>query len=290
MFVDIDPHTYNIDPADIAAAVSERTRAIIPVHLYGQCADMDPIMNVAREANLFVIEDAAQAIGAEYKGRRAGSIGHLGCLSFFPSKNLGGIGDGGMVVTNDPDLADRVKLLRTHGYRPKYYNKVVGGNFRLDPIQASVLWVKLAHLDRWSDARSRNAEAYRRLLREAGLVIKDWDGGSLAGRPGLVLPADPGDGRHVYNQFVIRTGCRDALMAHLKNRGIGTEVYYPIPMHLQECFAGLGYKAGNFPASERAADETLALPIYPELTDSMMGMVVAALTNFDATSPRKSNP
>ena len=290
VFVDIDPRTYNIDPAGIPAAVTKRTRAIIPVHLYGQIADMDPIMNVAREANLFVVEDAAQAIGAEYKGHRAGSIGHLGCLSFFPSKNLGGFGDGGMVVNNDPELADRIKLLRTHGYRPKYYNKVVGGNFRLDAIQAAVLWVKLVHLDRWSEARSRNAEAYRRLLREAGLVIEDWDGGPLAGRPGLVLPTDPEVGRHVYNQFVIRTGCRDALMAHLKDRGVGTEVYYPIPMHLQECFAGLGYKAGDFPACERAADETLALPIYPELTYSMMGMVVAALSNFDATSRRKSNP
>jgi len=278
VFVDIDPHTYNIDPAGIAAAVSERTRAIIPVHLYGQCADMDPIMNVAREANLFVIEDAAQAIGAEYKGRRAGSIGHLGCLSFFPSKNLGGIGDGGMVVTNDPDLADRVKLLRTHGYRPKYYNKVVGGNFRLDPIQAAVLRVKLKYLDGWTEARQRNADTYRRLLREAGVVLGDWDGGPLTDRSGLVLPVDAGYGRHIYNQFVIRTGHRNALMAHLKDRKIGTEIYYPVPMHVQECFADLGYKKGDFPISERAADETLALPVYSELTGSQLDGVVAAVS------------
>ncbi len=281
VFVDIDPHTYNIDPAGIAVAISERTRAIIPVHLYGQCADMDPIMAIARETNLFVIEDAAQAIGAEYKGRRAGSIGHLGCLSFFPSKNLGGIGDGGMVVTNDPDLADRVKLLRTHGYRPKYYNKVVGGNFRLDPIQAAVLRVKLQYLDSWTEGRQRNANTYRRSLREAGVALSDWDGGPLTERSGLVLPFDARYGRHVYNQFVIRTGQRDALMAHLKDRKIGSEIYYPVPLHLQECFSSLGYRRGNFRWSERAAAETLALPIFPELTTPMIDEVVTALTDID---------
>jgi len=281
VFVDIDPHTYNIDSARIEAAITERTRAIVPVHLYGQCADMAPIMAIAREANLFVIEDAAQAIGAEYKGRRAGSIGHLGCLSFFPSKNLGGIGDGGMVVTNDPDLADRVKLLRTHGYRPKYYNKVVGGNFRLDPIQAVVLRVKLHYLDGWTEGRQRNADTYRRLLREAGVVLDDWDGGPLTEHSGMVLPVDAGYGRHIYNQFVVRTGQRNALMAHLKDCKIGTEVYYPVPMHLQECFSDLGYRRGNFPASERAADETLALPIFPELTNPMIDGVVTALADTD---------
>jgi len=282
VFADIDPGTYNIDPAHIAAAITGRTRAIIPVHLYGQVADMDPIMAIAKEAGLVVIEDAAQAIGAEYKRRRAGSIGHLGCLSFFPSKNLGGFGDGGMVVTNNPDLADRIKLLRTHGYRPKYHNKVVGGNFRLDSIQAAVLRVKLKYLDGWTESRRRNAETYRRLLQEAGLVLDGWDGGPLDGRGGFVLPHDAGYGHHIYNQFIIRADRRDELMAHLKDYKIGTEVYYPVPMHLQECFAGLGYERGHFPASERAADETFALPIYPELTEPMMALVVAALADFNA--------
>jgi len=280
VFVDIDPRTFNIDPAQIAAAVNKRTRAIIPVHLYGQVADMDPIMNVASEAKLFVIEDAAQAIGAEYKGRRAGSIGHLGCLSFFPSKNLGGIGDGGMVVTNDPDLANRVRLLRTHGYRPKYYNKVIGGNFRLDAIQAAVLQVKLNYLDGWTEARERNADTYRRLLREAGVVLGDSDGGSLTNRSGLVLPVDAGYGRHIYNQFVIRSGSRDAMMARLKDRKIGSEIYYPVPMHLQECFVDLGYKKGDYTVSEQAANETLALPIYPELSRLAIGVVVSALSDI----------
>jgi len=282
VFVDIDPRTYNIDPAHIAAVITGRTRAIIPVHLYGQVADMDPIMAIAQEAGLIVVEDAAQAIGAEYKGRRAGSIGHLGCLSFFPSKNLGGYGDGGMVVTNDPALADRIKLLRTQGYRPKYYNKVVGGNFRLDPIQAAVLRVKLNYLDGWTEARRRNADTYRQLLREAGVVVDDWDGGPLTDRSGLVLPEDAGYGRHIYNQFVIRAGQRNALMAHLKDRKIGTEVYYPVPMHVQECFAGLGYARGDFPASERAADETLALPIYPEIKVEQQRAVVSAIRQFKA--------
>jgi len=288
VFVDIDPWTYNIDPAKIAAAITKRTRAIIPVHLYGQVADMDPIMAIAQEAGLIVIEDAAQAIGAGYRGRRAGSIGHLGCLSFFPSKNLGGYGDGGMVVTNDHNLADRIKLLRTHGYRPKYYNKVVGGNFRLDEIQAAVLRVKLRHLDDWTEARQSNAESYRRRLREAGLVIPTWNGRSLRGRRGLVLPEDSGNGRHIYNQFVIRTGRRERMFKYLNDNKIGTEVYYPVPLHLQECFAGLGYKKGNFEASERAADETLALPIYPELTESMMRTVISNLENFHAPSSIES--
>jgi dTDP-4-amino-4,6-dideoxygalactose transaminase len=282
VFADIDPGTYNIDPARIAAAITGRTRAIIPVHLYGQVADMDPIMAIAREAGLIVVEDAAQAIGAEYEGRRAGSIGQLGCLSFFPSKNLGGYGDGGMVVTNDPALADRIKLLRTHGYRPKYYNKVIGGNFRLDPIQAAVLRVKLKYLDGWTEARQRNADTYRQLLQEAGVVLGDWDGGPLTDRSGLALPVDAGSGRHIYNQFVIRAGQRNALMAHLKDRKIGTEIYYPVPMHLQECFADLGYEKGGFPNSERAANETLALPVYPELTDAMIVGVVDALVEFTA--------
>ena len=266
VFVDIDPLTYNIDPAGIEAAITPRTKAILPVHLYGQMADMDPIMEIARRHNLIVIEDAAQAIGAEYKGQRAGSIGQLGCLSFFPSKNLGGFGDGGMVVTNDAALADKVKLLRGHGARPKYHHK--GGNFRLDALQAAVLRVKLKYLDGWSAARQRNAACYRQLFAEAGVEVG--------------LPYDAGYGRHIYNQFVIRSERRDALMTYLKAQEIGTEVYYPVPMHMQECFVGLAYKAGDFPASEAAALETLAIPVYPELSQVQQGLVVEAIAEFGA--------
>lgn len=266
VFVDIDPATYNIDPAGIEAAITPRTKAILPVHLFGQMADMDPILAIAERHGLYVIEDAAQAIGAEYKGRRAGSIGHLGCFSFFPSKNLGGFGDGGMVVTNDPGLADKVRLLRGHGARPKYYHKVVGGNFRLDALQAAVLRVKLKYLDEWTAARQRNAERYRRLFTEAGVEIG--------------LPHDAGYGRHIYNQFVIRSKRRDALMAYLKAQQIGTEIYYPVPMHLQECFAELGYRKGDFPASEQAALETLAIPVYPELSEGAQQAVVKNIQRF----------
>lgn len=297
VFVDIDSLTYNIDPTRIEGAITERTRAIIPVHLYGQMAEMDPIMEIANRRNLYVIEDAAQAIGSEYKGRRAGSIGHFGCFSFFPSKNLGGFGDGGLVTAQDAKLADTVKLLRNHGYRPKYYNKVVGGNFRLDAIQAAVLRVKLKYLDQWTEARQRNAAIYRELFSRAELVINpasvsatSAEGSTvrLAGndaRPlseisGVVLPTEAIERRHIYNQFVIRSGRRDALMAHLKERKIGTEVYYPVPMHLQECFADLEYSAGDMPASECAANETLALPIYPEMTEEMLQTVVGAVNDF----------
>jgi dTDP-4-amino-4,6-dideoxygalactose transaminase len=301
VFVDIDPLTYNIDPAQIEAAITERTRAIIPVHLYGQMTGMDPIMEIASRHNLYVIEDAAQAIGAEENGRRAGSIGHFGCFSFFPSKNLGGFGDGGMVTTNDPKLADMVKLLRNHGYRPKYYNKVVGGNFRLDAIQAAVLRVKLKYLDAWTAARQRNAAHYRDLFNEAGLAIdpsavnynsaqgsavKTVEGKSvpLSATSGVVLPTEAPNVRHIYNQFVIRSGRRDELMRHLKERKIGTEIYYPVPMHMQECFAELNHKAGDFPLSESAAHETLALPIYPELTEEQLSSVVNAITEFYETT------
>ena len=273
IFVDIDPHTYNLDPGRIEGAITPRTRAIIPVHLYGQTADMDRILELARARNLLVIEDAAQAIGAEYKGRRAGSMGHLGCLSFFPSKNLGGFGDGGMVVTSDAALADRLKLLRNHGYRPKYYNRLVGGNFRLDAIQAAVLRVKLRYLDQWTAARQRNAATYRELL-----AVHPFTAAGHARR--VVPPYDAGYGRHIYNQFVIRLDARDALLAFLKERQIGSEVYYPVPMHLQECFVDLGYGIGDFPHSEAAAAETLAIPIHPELTDEMIGAVMAALEEF----------
>ncbi len=267
VFVDIHPLTYNIDPDQIEAAITAHTRVIMPVHLYGQMAEMDPIMDLAQRYSLYVIEDAAQAIGAEYRGRRAGSIGHLGCFSFFPSKNLGGFGDGGMVTSNDPLLADRVTLLRGHGARPKYYHQAIGGNFRLDAIQAAVLRVKLTYLDRWTSARQRNAETYRRLLAEAGADV--------------TLPYAAPHGRHIYNQFVIRSSRRDALMAHLRARQIGHEVYYPVPLHLQECFSDLGYRPGDCCASEAAAQESLAIPIFPELTAEEIDQVARAIADFD---------
>jgi dTDP-4-amino-4,6-dideoxygalactose transaminase len=275
VFVDIDPTTFNIDPATIELAITKKTRAIIPVHLFGQMADMDQILKLARQHKLYVIEDAAQAIGAEYHGKRAGSIGDFGCFSFFPSKNLGGFGDGGMVTTNDPDLATRVKLLRNHGYNPKYYNKVVGGNFRLDAIQAAVLKVKLEYLDSWTQGRQRNADHYRQLFQKAGLAVT-----SQPDRAHIVLPSESNDCRHIYNQFVIRTGGRDQLLTYLKEHNIGAEIYYPVPLHQQECFAELGYKPGQLPVSECAARETIALPIYPELTNKMIESVVASITDF----------
>lgn len=267
VFVDIDPQSYNIDPAGIEAAITAKTKAIIPVHLYGQMAEMNPIMEIAQKHNLYVIEDAAQAIGSEYHGRRAGAIGHLGCFSFFPSKNLGGFGDGGMVTANDPALAEKVRRLRNHGYRQKYFSQDVGGNFRLDAIQAAVLRVKLPHLDDWTAGRQRNAQTYRRLFAAAGLSQ-------------IGLPAELPHRRHIYNQFVIRCPQRDELMDFLKQRKIGSEIYYPQPLHLQECFANLGYKPGDYPESERAAAETLALPIYPELTEAMQEIVANTIAEF----------
>jgi dTDP-4-amino-4,6-dideoxygalactose transaminase len=266
VFVDISPSDYNIRPDLIDAAVTDRTRAIIPVHLYGQMADMDPITEIARRHNLVIIEDAAQAIGAEYKGRRAGSIGHFGCFSFFPSKNLGGFGDGGMITTNDAALAHKAKLLRNHGAEPKYYHKLVGGNFRLDALQAAILRVKLKYLDGWTAGRQRNAERYRRLFVEGGLTSAN-----------IVLPIEAPKRRHIYNQFVIRTDRRDAVITMLKDRKIGHEIYYPVPLHLQECFAACSYRPGDLPDSEQAARETLALPIYPELTEDMQAAVVDAV-------------
>ena len=277
VFADIDPRTYNIDPALVEARITPRSRAIMPVHLFGQCADMDPILDIARRHRLVVIEDAAQAIGAEYRGRRAGSLGHYGALSFFPSKNLGAAGDAGMGVTNAAHRAERVRVLRAHGSKPKYYHQLIGGNFRLDPIQAAIITVKLRHLDAWTAARQANAARYRRLF--AALLPSPAErGGGREGRPaggdaqwsggdGLVqLPHEHADRRHIYNQFIIRTPRRDELQAHLKQHGVGTEVYYPVPMHLQQCFASLGYGEGDMPESESAARQTLALPIYPELT------------------------
>jgi dTDP-4-amino-4,6-dideoxygalactose transaminase len=270
VFVDVEPATLNLDPSRLAAAVSERTRAIMPVHLYGQMAEMGPILDIARRHGLPVIEDAAQAIGAEEGGRRAGSFGRYGAFSFFPSKNLGAAGDAGMVVTDDAELAARLRVLRVHGAEPKYYHRLVGGNFRLDALQAAVLNVKLRHLDDWTAGRRANAATYRRLFRDAGLVVAPGDD-----RPdGVVLPTERPGVRHVYNQFVVRTRRRDELRAHLQENGVGCEVYYPVPFHLQECFAHLGYSRGDFPAAECAATHTLALPIYPELSEEQMARVV----------------
>ncbi|MGE3818186.1 MAG: DegT/DnrJ/EryC1/StrS family aminotransferase [Isosphaeraceae bacterium] len=277
VFVDIDPVTYNLDPSAIAGVLGSKTRAVMPVHLYGQSSDMGPILALARSHHLVVVEDAAQAIGAEYQGRRAGSLGQYGCLSFFPSKNLGGYGDGGMVLTDDPEIADRLRLYRNHGFRPKYHNRVVGGNFRLDAIQAAVLRVKLKRLDAWSEARRRNAETYRQLFAEAG--IDDPASG------GVGLPTEAPNGKHVYNQFVIRVPRRDRVIQTLRDRGVGCEIYYPVPLHLQECFVGLGYRQGDFPESERAAAETIALPIYPELTRDQQSTVVAAVAEGLQRSP-----
>jgi dTDP-4-amino-4,6-dideoxygalactose transaminase len=273
VFVDIDPATYNLDPSQIFSKVTGRTRAIIPVHLYGQMADMDAVMRVANARSLVVIEDAAQAIGAEYKGNRAGSIGHYGCFSFFPSKNLGCAGDGGMVVTNDSQRAEKVRILRGHGSKPKYHHKIIGGNFRLDAIQAAIVSAKLPYLDQWTAARQRNARRYNQLFSETGLPI--------------VLPGVVTD-RHIFNQYVIRVLGRDELQAHLHKNGVGTEVYYPVPMHLQECFAYLGHSVGAFPESERAAKETLALPIHPELTESQARFVVECTVEFfNSNRPRE---
>jgi len=270
VFVDIDPSTYNIDPPQIRSKITEKTRAIIPVHLYGQMGDMDALMAVADEHGLVVIEDAAQAIGAEQKGRRAGSIGHYGCFSFFPSKNLGAAGDAGMIVTNDGKRAERLRCLRSHGSRPKYYHQIIGGNFRLDALQAAIVSAKLPYLDGWTAARQRNAKRYDQRLGEVDLPI---------GLPAVVTD------RHIFNQYVIRVSDRDKLQAHLKRNGVGTEVYYPVPLHLQECFAYLGYTEGSFPESERAAKETLALPVYPELTDSQAQFVASCVREFFACDP-----
>lgn len=280
VFVDIDPGTYTINPAAIEAVITDQTRAIMPVHLYGQMADMDPIMDIARRHHLYVIEDAAQAIGAEYYTRRAGSIGHLGCFSFFPSKNLGGVGDAGMVTTQDPQLADRLYLLRNHGHRPKYYNKLIGGNFRLDAIQAAVLRVKLRYLDQWTRARQGNAATYQHLFAEAGSSVVDFKDGARFPEQGILLPVETAGRRHIYNQFVMRSARRDALLTYLRSRGVGTEVYYPVPLHLQECFVDWGYEKGDFPMSECASAQTLALPIYPELTKPMQMVVVNTIADF----------
>ena len=281
VFVDIDPVSFNLCADQIAAKVTPRTRAIIPVHLFGQSADMAPVMEIAEAHGLIVIEDAAQAIGAEYRGQRLGSIGHYGCFSFYPSKNLAGAGDGGMIVTNDEARAEHLRILRAHGSQPKYHHRLIGGNFRLDAVQAAVVSVKLRHLDGWTAQRIANAQRYDRLFRDSPLSVVDTAAWTKArhrdDRCDVVLPEATG-GRHVFNQYVVRVPGRDRVRAGLAARGVGTEVYYPVPMHLQQCFASLGHAPGDFPESESAALETLALPIYPELGDDQAAYVVQALT------------
>lgn len=267
VLVDIDPVTYNLDPKAVAAAITPRTKAIIPVHLYGQCADMDEIMATATKAGVAVIEDACQSIGATYKGTQAGAIGTTGCFSFFPSKNLGAFGDGGLVTATDEAIGKRIKLLRGHGAERRYYHQQVGGNFRLDELQSAVLRVKLPHLDAWTKGRQRNAARYRALFSARGLDTVE----------GVVLPTERSDRNHIYNQFVVRLPKRDAVKAHLQASGIGCEVYYPVPFHLQECFRHLGYAQGAFPEAEAAANTSLALPIYGELTEAQQAEVVDAI-------------
>jgi dTDP-4-amino-4,6-dideoxygalactose transaminase len=279
VFADIDPATYNLDPAQIESKITPKTRAIIPVHLYGQMADMDALLTIAAKHGLVVIEDAAQAIGAEHKGRRAGSLGHYGCLSFFPSKNLGAAGDAGMVVTNDSKRAETLMRLRAHGSKPKYYHKVVGGNFRLDALQAAIVTAKLKHLDAWTLSRQRNARRYDELFANSGVPVADSSRYASNGASSLFLPRVATD-RHIFNQYVIRTTRRDDLKTMLQNKGVSTEIYYPVPMHLQECFSSLGYQTGAFPQSEGAAKETLALPIYPELTEEQVRYVVQCVRDF----------
>ncbi|MBN1884720.1 MAG: DegT/DnrJ/EryC1/StrS family aminotransferase [Candidatus Krumholzibacteriota bacterium] len=265
VFADIDPATCNVDPSAVAAKLNDRTRAVIVVHLYGQPAEMDPILDAAASRNIPVVEDACQAIGAEYKGRRAGSMGAAGCFSFFPSKNLGGAGDGGMITTGDDDLADRLAVLRNHGARRRYFHDEVGVNSRLDALQAAVLLAKIGRLDGWNDARRRNAARYT----EAFSAVEGV-------RPLAVSP----DVRHIFHQYVVRASRRDELKAHLDGAGVGCEIYYPVPLHLQTCFSKLGCSPGDFPEAERAAAETLALPIYPELPDAARERVIGEIAAF----------
>jgi dTDP-4-amino-4,6-dideoxygalactose transaminase len=276
VFADIDPVTFNLSPAsvkDVITAMDDsrknRLKAIVPVHLYGQCADMDGLLEIAKAHNLSVIEDAAQAIGSIYKGRRAGAMGDYGCFSFFPSKNLGAFGDGGIVTACDQERYDRLKIMRVHGGHPKYYHHVIGGNFRLDAIQAAVVNIKLKYLDEWTEGRQRNAGIYRHLFADAGLTEV------------VSLPEEVEE-RHIYNQFIIRVSAenRDELREHLSESSVGSEIYYPVPLHLQKCFEHLGYQRGEFPEAERAALETIALPIYPELTGDQLGYVVEKIKIF----------
>jgi len=264
VFADIDPQTYNINPSLIEEKITKRTKAIIPVHLFGQCAEMDPILKIAKKYNIAVIEDAAQAIGARYKNKQAGAMGPLGCFSFFPTKNLGGYGDGGMVVTDDAKLAEKIRSLRVHGSNPKYYHAMVGVSSRLDSLQAAVLLVKLKYLNQWTEKRQKNAEYYTNLLKQVKVVAP------------FVFP----ENYHIFNQYVIRVPRRDELKKFLLEKGVETEIYYPLPLHLQECYKDLGYQKRDLPESEKAAQETLALPIYAELDKSRQKEIVGMIESF----------
>ncbi len=266
VFCDTDPGTFNIDPSKIEDVITERTKAILPVHLYGQAADMDPINSIAKKHNLYVIEDAAQAIGAKYKGRPVGSLGDVACFSFFPTKNLGAFGDGGMLTTNDPELEARIRILRVHGAKKKYHHEILGCNSRLDALQAAILSVKVKYLGDWTEARRSLAEGYREKLRAAGDAI--------------VQPAVMDGAYHVYHQYTIRIRHRDAVQEELKSRGIASTIYYPLPLHLQPVFKDLGYKLGDFPESEKAAREALSLPMFPELKPSEQDRVVEELCDI----------
>ena len=268
VFVDIESDTFNIDPSQIEKSITDKTRAIIPVHLYGQSANMNPILELAQRNNLVVIEDAAQAIGSEYEGRRTGSMGNYGCFSFFPTKNLGGFGDGGMVTMSSEYDYNQIKALRVHGSNLKYYHKLIGGNFRLDALQAGVVLAKLQYLDQWTEKRRKNAQTYNQLFKEKGIADQ------------LILPLEVIP-RHVYNQYVIRVNNnRDELRSFLTENNIFTEIYYPLPLHLQDCFASLEYKKGAFPESEKAANDTIALPIFPELAKEQLVYVTEKINEF----------
>jgi len=275
VLVDIDPVTFNLDPDQVSEAITQRTKAIIPVHLFGLSADLDPLMEIAGRRGIPIVEDAAQAIGATYKGRIVGGIGTLGCFSFFPSKNLGAFGDAGLLTSTDDALAARARMLRNHGMEPKYHHHIVGANFRMDAMQAAVLRVKAPHLGAWTEGRRANAQRYAALFRDRGLT----------GR--VTMPVEPAGYRHIFNQFVIRTAERDRLKQHLDACGIGTEIYYPVPFHLQPCFASLGHRRGDFPEAEQAADTSLALPIFGELTAAQQEYVVESIGQFvDARASR----
>ena len=286
VLTDIDPITFNIDPEDFKKKITSKTKAVIPVHLYGQSADLEPIMKIAKEKNIYVIEDAAQAIGTQYKDSKfVGTIGDIGCFSFFPSKNLGGYGDGGLVTTNNDELAYMLRIKRVHGGEQKYYHKVIGGNFRIDALQSAVLRVKLPHLDKWSEKRRANAEYYYELFRKAGL--SEEPGKTKFGDKNSVLLPKPiykgsvaVKNYHIYNQFIIRAQKRDELKKFLTENEIGNEIYYPVPFHLQECFSNLNYNHGDFPESEKACETSLAIPIYPELTKEQQEFVVLKIKEF----------
>jgi len=287
IFCDIDDETFNLDPASVSATIEndcddvggalvhkasgDKVKALLPVHLYGQTADMEALMDIASAHDLAVIEDAAQSIGSEFSnGRRAGSVGHIGCFSFFPSKNLGAFGDGGMCTSNDDELAERLRVLRLHGGKPKYYHALIGGNFRLDAIQAAILLVKLEHLDDWTAGRQSNAEIYDDAIEKSGL------------KGNVVTPVTRTGKRHIYNQYVIRVQRRDELRQFLGESGIGTEIYYPVPLHMQRCFEYLGYSEGDCPKAEKAARESLAVPIYPELKREQIQYVVDKISEFQS--------